>query len=126
MYRTFKLSEVENLASARLDSRKIPRTEFLPLVRSIVVMKHVFQESTRHARRPLSTSAFVVSTACNIKGRSQKCASAECKELQLSVVCQPLFVRSCFERRLGALQRLCQYFTSVDLIRTLPGASHRS
>ena len=111
IYRTFKLSEVENLASIH---KKIPRTEFLPLVRSVVVMKLVFQESTRHARRPLSTSAFV-STACNTKGLSQKSANAECKcRVQGTVRGLPATF-GC----LSSLQCLCQYFTSVVLIRML-------
>ena len=53
-----------------------------------------------------------------------RCASAKCKGLQLSMVCQPLLVHTCFDKNTICVHYhtfACD-FTTVVLIRTLPGA----
>ena len=50
-------------------------------------MEARFQEKHSPAQ-DLPTSAFVVPTTCSTKALSQKCASAECRKLQLFMVCR--------------------------------------
>ena len=103
---------------AIVDSLKIPRTEFL---RSMVVFEARLPRKALAIRRRSLTSAFLVSTACSTKVLSQKCASAENFDCPQSV---SNFCRTCCDKNTVWVHynTFACVFTSVVLIRTLPGA----